>query len=597
MRAPIMTTPQTERDSTRTQDGVLVDPREGDIEDDAASPGQRSLLAIAGSLLVEISLPKLLFAWAVTLLFPALLLGFTPLVATAWFSSASEHLLALTEIGAALVLVMIATLGWFGWRPLLRIAEVNFWSLNALAVQPGYTLCREALRHIAERLFHWYSAAGGRARLGAMSSAGAGIIVCGCAASVAILAWPASRWIGTVADIVTLHRLVVPMLANAIVLVSGYLAIASLAWGFADASMDQPIDLAAFDEASPAGRTWRVAHLSDLHVVGERYGFRIESGRGGPRGNERLARLMICLANIDAADPLDHLLVTGDMTDAGRATEWAEFFDAISQYPNLAARMIVLPGNHDLNIVDRANPARLDLPFSPGKRLRQMRTLSAIAAVQGDRVRVVDDSGRLAATLNEALAPHRQRMAAFAERGGLRRAAKLIGLFDDQFPMVLPPDQADGLGVVILNSNAETHFSFTNALGLVSVDQAHRLTAVLANFPEARWIVALHHHLVEYPMPVATFSERVGTALINGSWFVRKLKPVSARTIVTHGHRHIDWIGTCGAMRIISAPSPVMGATDDASTHFLIHTLAAGSNGRLGLLPPERVEIAGASDG
>jgi hypothetical protein len=306
---------------------------------------------------------------------------------------------------------------------------------------------------------------------------------------------------------------------------------------------------------------------------------------------------MARLAAIDAADPLDHLLVTGDMTDAGRAAEWAEFLDVISQYPNLAARMILLPGNHDMNIVDRANPARLDLPFSPGKRLRQMRTLSAIAAVQGDRVRVVDDSGKLTATLNEALAPHRQRIAAFAERGGLRRAAGLIGLFDDQFPMVLPPDQEDGMGVVILNSNAETHFSFTNALGLVSVAQAHRLAAVLANFPKARWIVALHHHLVEYPMPVATFSERVGTALVNGSWFVRKLRPFSARTLVTHGHRHIDWIGACGAMKIISAPSPVMGATDDAPTHFLIHTLAAGSNGRLCLLRPERVEIAGETAG
>jgi hypothetical protein len=592
-----MTTPHPKCNSTRTQDGALIDPRDGDIEDDAASPGQRSLLAIAGSLLVEISLPKLLFAWMVTLLFPALLLGFTPLVATAWISSASEHLLALTEIGAALVLITIAALGWFGWRPLLRIAEVNFWSLNALAVQPGYALCREALRHIAEGLFPRYSAAGGRSRLRAMSSAGAGIIVCGCAASVAILTWPASRWIGTVADIVILHRLVVPMLANAIVLVSGYLAVASLAWGFADAGMDQPIDLAAFDEVSPGGRIWRVAHLSDLHVVGERYGFRIESGRGGPRGNARLGRLMVRLATIDAENPFDHLLVTGDMTDAGRATEWAEFFDAISQYPNLAARMIVLPGNHDLNIVDRANPARLDLPFSPGKRLRQMRTLSAVAAVQGDRVHVADDSGKLTATLNEALAPYRQRIAAFAERGGLHRAAKLTGLFDNQFPMVLPPDQADGLGVAILNSNAETHFSFTNALGLISVDQAQRLAAVLANFPKARWIVAMHHHLVEYPMPVVTFSERVGTALVNGSWFVRKLSPFSARILVTHGHRHIDWIGACGAMRIISAPSPVMGATDDAPTHFHIHTLAAGSNGRLCLLPPERVEIAGEISG
>src|SRR6201987_4906332 len=148
MRARAMTKSTAGRQSTRVGGGGLrrVDPRQGDVEDDAASPGQRSLLAIAGSLLVEISLPKLLFAWTVTLLFPALLLGFTPLVATAWISSASDHLFALTEIGAALVLVTIAARGWFGGRPLLRIAEVNFWSLNALPVQPGYALCREALR-------------------------------------------------------------------------------------------------------------------------------------------------------------------------------------------------------------------------------------------------------------------------------------------------------------------------------------------------------------------------------------------------------------------------------------------------------------------
>ena len=46
----------------------------------------------------------------------------------------------------------------------------------------------------------------------------------------------------------------------------------------------------------------------------------------------------------------------------------------------LRERTLILPGNHDVNIVDRANPARLDLPTSPGKRLRQMRALSAMAA-------------------------------------------------------------------------------------------------------------------------------------------------------------------------------------------------------------------------
>ena len=414
-----------------------------------------------------------------------------------------------------------------------------------------------------------------------------------CAVLIAIAAWPASRWTGGWNDLVLLHRLAVPTLANAVVLVSAYLAVASLVWGFADASMQQPVDLAAFDTASSRGRSWRVAHLSDLHVIGEQYGFRIESGRAGPRGNGRLDRVLAHLAAIHAIDPLDHVLITGDMTDAGRASEWATFLDAIAQHPELAARTVMLPGNHDVNIVDRANPARLDLPFSPGKRLRQIRTLSAMAAVQGDRVRVVDALGKPAVTLNEALAPHRDAIVALAEHGGLRRAAALRGLFDDQFPMILPPEAEDGLGIAILNSNAETHFSFTNALGLVSVEQTHRFEAAIRHYPAARWIVALHHHVVEYPMPVKAFSERIGTALINGSWFVRRLEALAGRAVVMHGHRHIDWIGACGSLKIISAPSPVMNATDDAATHFYIHTLAAGPDGRLGLLPPQRVEIAG----
>jgi len=223
-----------------------------------------------------------------------------------------------------------------------------------------------------------------------------------------------------------------------------------------------------------------------------------------------------------------------------------------------------------------------------------MRTLSAIAAVQGDRVRVIArNTGRLAQTLNEALAVHRLRIMAFAKNGGLRRSLGLGGLFDDQFPMILPPDTEDGLGVAILNSNAQTHFSFTNALGLVSIEQGRRLAAAVGEYPKARWIIALHHHLIEYPMPVVAFSVRVGTALVNGSWFVRKLRPFAAHIVVMHGHRHIDWIGACGAVKIISAPSPVMGTTDDEPTHFYIHTLAAGPDGQLRLLVPERVEIAG----
>src|SRR5690349_8870049 len=188
----------------------LPDPRHGDIEDDFASPKQSSLLAIAGNLLVEISLPKLVFAWIVLLLLPAMLLGLAPLVATAWFTALSTHIVELTELGAVLVFVAIVALGWFGWRPLWRMTESNFWSLNALIIQPGYVFGRELLRHLAERTFARKWTAPERARLRAATSAAAGVIMAGCAAAVIALIWPGTRWIGTIGDLTLFHRVVLP---------------------------------------------------------------------------------------------------------------------------------------------------------------------------------------------------------------------------------------------------------------------------------------------------------------------------------------------------------------------------------------------------
>jgi metallophosphoesterase superfamily enzyme len=574
----------------------LIDPRRGDVEDDVSSPKQRSLLAIAGSLLAEISLPKLLFAFIFSIVLPGLLLGLAPLVASAWLLKLSTTAAQMTGLGAAFLLMAVVAAGWFGWQPLLAVAERNFWALNALAIQPVYTFSREGIRYLAEGLLSADSSEATRTRWRAISSAAVAVVLCFVALAIAAAAWPATRWIGTAADLLDVRGMILPMLANAMVIVCVYLAAAALVWGFADALMPQPVNLGGYD-TTLGGPTWRVAHLSDIHLVGERYGFRIESGRRGPRGNDRFARILARLEAIHGARPLDLVLITGDMTDAGIATEWAQFLDAVEQHPALAERMLILPGNHDLNIVDRLNPARLDLPFSPIKRLRQMRALSAIAAIQGHRVRVVDaDTGTLERTLAQALAPHRHRIAAFADSGRLRLSFGLGQIWDDLFPLILPPSGPHGLGVAVLNSNAETHFSFTNALGMVSVEQAHRLEAAIGRFPRAHWIIALHHHLVEYPMSIAKFSERVGTALINGSWFIRKVKNFAPRAIIMHGHRHIDWIGACGELKIVSAPSPVMGVTNEAPTYFHIHTLTAGTGGRMRLLAPERVEIAGVDD-
>jgi hypothetical protein len=70
----------------------VIDPRRGDVEDDASSTKRRSLLSLAGSLLAEISLPKLAVAWFVLIVGPGLVLGVAPVVAAVWLSKLTSQL-------------------------------------------------------------------------------------------------------------------------------------------------------------------------------------------------------------------------------------------------------------------------------------------------------------------------------------------------------------------------------------------------------------------------------------------------------------------------------------------------------------------------
>lgn len=572
----------------------MVDPRKGDIEDDASSTKQRSLFAIAGSLLAEISPIKLIFAWILLMGLPGLVLGLIPFFLSIWIGNVSRQAAELyTGLVPAALLVILGLIAWYGGRPLFRMIESSFWSLNSIMVQPGYALCRETLRHLIEhRLLRRIDAKPATvASARAMTAAIAGLTVCILAVGVAALVWPATHWTGTLADLAAPRRVVILALANATVLLCAYLAIAALVWGIADATMAQPRSFTAFRPVPAGAPRWRVAHLSDIHCVGDRYGFRIESGRVGPRGNDKFTATLERLRAVHAANPLDAILITGDMTDAGISTEWAAFLDALEPFPELIPLVTVLPGNHDVNVVDRNNPARMDLPMSPNKRLRQLRTLSGMEALQGERYRVIDrGQSRLGDTFHAAMNGQREAIEAFANRASRRAGRPVADLWTGVFPMVQPPARPDGLGIIVLNSNAETHFSFTNALGMVSLEQARAMDAIQAEYPEASWLIALHHHVVEYPQPAKALSERIGTALINGTWFVRRLARFAGRAVILHGHRHVDWIGESGGLPIISAPSPVMEGTNAKDSYFHIHTLHV-DGGKLALARPETIVV------
>lgn len=563
----------------------FVDPRDGDLEDDASSTAHHSLFGHASSILLEISLPKLAIAATLLLVVPAAIIGVAPkaalwFVGTAWDQvSGAERWLTLLAI-----LALAALLGWRWGQDLFRATERNFWTLNAALVLPLYMAVREMVALLAERVAPTGVFTRARRYAGLVSGLLLGLL----AALVALGVGPLPTLIIEDASPSGLLRAAGDSLRNGIWAVAVYLTVSAPAWSIAEVLAGTPADL----EAAPRGASaWRVAHLSDLHVVGDAHGFRLECGRAGPRGNDLLHRTLAALAREDATRRLDRIIVSGDITDAGRNAEYIAFEDGIAAYPGLRERMLVIPGNHDVNIVDRANPARLELPVAPGGALRRMRFLAAMARLQGTRVHLVDRrAGRIGPTLTTWLAEHGRgdALARFVDQGGWRAGRAARTAWDMTFPLIAPPPAPDGLGVVLLDSNAETHFSFTNALGMVGMAQLRAAEAAMGAYPSARWLVVLHHHVVEYPRPGTPLADRIGTALVNGHWVLRRLRRLAPRILVLHGHRHVDWAGQSRGLRILSASSPVMGTRPTA----WIHHLAPTKDGGLLLLRPTRLDLA-----
>ena len=175
----------------------IIDPRKGDAEDDASSTKRRSLFALAGSLVAEISLPKLVLAWVLLIGLPGFLLGIVPLVGSAWLGKVSTHASAFfTGIWYVVIVLVLAVLGWLGGKPAFRLFENSFWSLQALGIQPAYAICREALRHLLEGFLPSGIATAKRNTIRAAGAAMSGVLIGAAAFGLAAVAWPASRWVG-----------------------------------------------------------------------------------------------------------------------------------------------------------------------------------------------------------------------------------------------------------------------------------------------------------------------------------------------------------------------------------------------------------------
>src|SRR5262245_18964573 len=582
----------------RERDDDLWDLTRGDAEDNRSSPqghGWRNL-ALSTALEFNYLSAAITFAWLVVL--PAIVVGLAvpgAIVLARWKVDAAT-LIAIKPVTALLTLALLAIALWLA-RPLLAIALDNFWHLHQTLVFPRFVALREAISIGLEAVPSGALDVMTLHRLRRSSTVVATILLAGGGIALA-LAVPFSTSAGLehLVRPVSLTALARAALGNALVVLGLSTAIASAYWFSRECPYTSPILDWTPGPPLAAARTLPIAHVSDLHLVGERYGYRMEAGTSGPSGNDRANDAVRRLEAMRANGPLDRVIITGDITDAGTRAEWLEFLDLVQASPDLRRRLLFVPGNHDINIVDRTNPGRLDLPWSVAGAVRKLRVILALDAVQGESVQVVDRvSGALGGTLRGYLRSGNRStlLRDLAERGTWRGRWETVKVWEAIFPLVAPPSE-EGCGVILLDSNARRYFSLTNAIGFINRDQLAALNSILRSTPAAAWIIAVHHHLEEYPIRGLGLQERAGVVLVNASDVLRVIARCDRPVVILHGHRHRDWIGTRGGAVLCSAPSVTLGdrGSQRRDGSFSIYDIVFASDGRVQVPGVDRVSVA-----
>lgn len=319
----------------------------------------------------------------------------------------------------------------------------------------------------------------------------------------------------------------------------------------------------------------RIAQLSDIHLPEEEHGVLTE----GKICNEYILPQLI--ENHLVSQEFSAVIFSGDVTDTGSQIAWRRFVRYVSP---IADKLILAPGNHDLNIVGFGALSVFfisDSAWFEGRWKRICAYFDTATLVMGGRVFCVSSSGSL-----EQLEPRWQEIKLFVSNSqnfkeGVSRA---LGIF----PLAVQVVSLNKLPIwfVVWNSVRISSSALWNSLGDISSEQLNNFYNLRQNL-EGQLVAHVMHHKLAFPLSqlkghaidwsspckvIRGMLDALLRRLQLGGMVIRNPRAVcdailakDSESVVFHGHHHMRFFGRLKGnasgqiLHVFSCPSTTLG--------------------------------------
>jgi len=342
---------------------------------------------------------------------------------------------------------------------------------------------------------------------------------------------------------------------------------------------------ARMDEAT--SHEFRVAHLSDLHAMADG-----QTLAENPRRSVPINVIAELFSSLSRVPGLDSIVVSGDLTDKGDIDSWKALLSCAG-VEEAAARIVMAPGNHDLNPIEpgfwRSLRNFADLRRT-GQNLRALRYLQVANAIMGERAELICPYTQRLTTLSRVMARAQPDIDAWSGRKSIKdhvRKRSLLprDLLEKCFPMrvtVGGTSSGSGPSFLVWNSVSSTAWPLLNAVGNIDDTQIERASKLISA-SHASALVHVMHHQIAQPSPKDLVSpakraikDRVTsgwTVLMRATSVIDWIESLGQRTVILHGHKHKHFVAdlTDGQATIVSAPSGTLGC-EESFVHGFAHS-------------------------